>query len=178
RCIQILSNRVGNAIKFTDRGSVEVDLAYDPLGTHAGLAILKVKDTGIGIKKSAVSGLFQPFGQVDSSVTRRFGGTGLGLVLSRKLAASMGGDVYLESSEPGVGSTFVAKIMVNVKDNVPMCRNIGEVKDWMTDKAATTEVPQEIAGAKVLVVEDSPDIQRIMQLNLERCGVNVALASS
>lgn len=100
---QILLNLVGNAIKFTERGSVTVSI--EPL-TGAGKLAVHVRDTGIGIAADKQSRLFQPFVQADRDVARRFGGTGLGLSISRRLAERMGGAVSLYSAGEGQGSTF------------------------------------------------------------------------
>lgn len=105
RLEQVLINLAGNAIKFTERGFVEVSIR--PMKVTDELAELKftVSDSGIGIPPDKQAQLFQPFTQVDASTTRRFGGTGLGLAICRKLVELMGGKIYL-NSEPGIGSTF------------------------------------------------------------------------
>ncbi|RYZ64338.1 MAG: PAS domain S-box protein, partial [Proteobacteria bacterium] len=107
RLKQILSNVVGNAIKFTREGRVELDIAMS-----GDLLNFKVKDSGIGISTDHVEQLFEAFHQADSSMTRKFGGTGLGLVLTRKLSQLMGGDFILAESELGIGSTFIASVLV------------------------------------------------------------------
>jgi signal transduction histidine kinase len=97
---QILVNLLGNAIKFTDRGTVTVRLSKASTSVR-----LEVQDTGIGIPGDELPRLFRPFAQVDTGLTRRHGGTGLGLYISRRLATLLGGHIEV-SSEPGVGSTF------------------------------------------------------------------------
>jgi signal transduction histidine kinase len=97
---QILVNLLGNAIKFTDRGSVTVRLSRASTSVR-----LEVQDTGIGISPDELPRLFRPFAQVDTGLTRRHGGTGLGLYISRRLATLLGGHIEV-ASEPGVGSTF------------------------------------------------------------------------
>lgn len=109
RVKQILSNLVGNAIKFTETGGVMVGATLE----HGEL-VLKVEDSGIGIHPSAWSKVFEPFAQAESSTTRRFGGTGLGLPISRGLARMLGGDLEFES-EPGEGSTFVCRLPVETQ---------------------------------------------------------------
>ena len=106
RLRQILVNLVGNAIKFTEEGEVAVSITKDDVGIA-----LCVRDTGIGIAPEKHAVVFEPFAQEDSSTTRRFGGTGLGLTIAARLAALMGGRIDLAST-PGEGSTFVARVKV------------------------------------------------------------------
>jgi signal transduction histidine kinase len=110
RLRQILINIIGNAIKFTEKGSVQVTLKQvSPPGSRVRLAFI-VKDTGRGISFAQREKLFQPFSQADASTTRKFGGTGLGLILSKRMAGLLGGDVVLSDSQPGQGSTFIVTI--------------------------------------------------------------------
>ena len=143
RLQQILVNLVGNAIKFTEKGSVAllVELVADSPGAAAAAgapATLRftVSDSGIGIPADSLAQLFAPFSQADASMTRRFGGTGLGLVISRRIAALMGGDIDVRST-PGVGSEFIL--------TVPMLR-AGAPSD---DAAA-------FPALHLLVVDDNP----------------------
>ncbi|MFM2057277.1 MAG: hypothetical protein RLY71_1662 [Pseudomonadota bacterium] len=119
RVKQILSNLVGNAIKFTRQGAVTIELTEQP-HFDPGRSLLRfaVHDTGAGVPEAAHARLFQPFSQADSSTTRRYGGSGLGLVICRQLAERMGGQVGFESSE-GVGSTFWFECTVAVEPAVP-----------------------------------------------------------
>lgn len=105
RVRQILLNIVGNAIKFTERGGVRIFAHLPPAGDDPQLAI-DVIDTGLGISDEEASDLFRPFRQIQRTLSHRYGGTGLGLDLSRKLAAALGGDVGLHASAPERGSTF------------------------------------------------------------------------
>ncbi|WP_425064382.1 ATP-binding protein [Reyranella sp.] len=110
RLQQILFNLLGNAIKFTEKGSVRVFLEREGLKTEGQLALrLRVVDTGIGLTAAQRDRLFNPFVQADSSTTRRFGGTGLGLSIVRRLAEAMHGGVEVHSA-PGVGSTFIVTV--------------------------------------------------------------------
>jgi len=111
RLRQIFLNIIGNAIKFTSKGEVRVLVSWVP--GNSQLHVL-VKDTGIGLTPEQVGKLFQPFSQADASIGRQFGGTGLGLIISRRLAQGLGGDVVLVESRPGVGSTF--EITVSLED--------------------------------------------------------------
>ncbi|MEM7352949.1 MAG: ATP-binding protein [Acidobacteriota bacterium] len=105
RLRQVLINLVGNAIKFTQEGSVDVRITAGEDNGHGSALAFTVRDTGIGIAPEAQGKLFEPFTQADATTTRRFGGTGLGLAISRRIVELMGGEISLESSL-GVGSTF------------------------------------------------------------------------
>ena len=100
---QILLNIIGNAVKFTVKGEVKVLVKSTPANSKLHIV---VSDTGIGIASEQVNKLFQPFSQADIAIAHQYGGTGLGLVISRKLARALGGDVVLVESKQGVGSTF------------------------------------------------------------------------
>jgi hypothetical protein len=106
RLQQVLSNLLGNAAKFTQEGSIQLRLNNTPAASGVPRLVLEVRDTGIGIASDQLERIFEPFTQADGSVTRRFGGTGLGLTISRHLAGLMGGSLTA-SSEPGSGSTFL-----------------------------------------------------------------------
>jgi signal transduction histidine kinase len=116
RLRQILFNVIGNAIKFTEQGGVNVDISSTGIPDRRGQHQIKftVSDTGIGIPSERQGELFQPFSQVDPSYSRKYGGAGLGLALSRQLANSLGGNVELTKSAPGEGSTFVITIDSNI----------------------------------------------------------------
>ena len=102
---QVLLNLASNAVKFTERGEVMLSITQEAREDQAIVLSFEVSDTGIGLSAEQIARLFQPFTQADSSTTRRFGGTGLGLVICRRLVQLMGGDISVES-EPGRGSRF------------------------------------------------------------------------
>jgi len=108
RILQILTNLLGNAIKFTSRGSVILRAAASSAGGMPALDFT-VEDTGLGISREILDRLFMPFTQADSTVSRPFGGTGLGLAISQRLAGAMGGKISV-SSQPGKGSTFTLRL--------------------------------------------------------------------
>jgi CheY-like chemotaxis protein len=153
---QILLNLIGNAIKFTERGAVAVEVR--PVETRADGTLVRVDvvDTGIGVPPESLQLLFQKFSQADGSITRRFGGTGLGLNITRQLAELMGGTVGVES-ELGKGSTFWFTIRF---------RPAGAF-------AAEPGVPPELNGRRVLVVDDVETNRRIVERQLSSLGMVV-----
>ena len=165
RIRQIVSNLISNAIKFTEHGYVDVRVA-----STANEWQVRVCDTGIGIKPEQISRLFKPFVQGDESMNRKFGGTGLGLHLSRRLAEALGGELTIETSSVGEGSCFTMRLPI--------------------EKAASVEMPESRLGAdvrrleetslkdrRILVVDDSPDNQVLIERMLVRRGALVEFAN-
>jgi signal transduction histidine kinase/ActR/RegA family two-component response regulator len=166
RLRQILTNIVGNAIKFTDRGSVTV--VYEAAGPQL---LFTVQDTGGGIAESQVEQLFKPFSQGDSSVRKKFGGTGLGLVLSKRLAHLLGGDVGLWESVPGVGSTFFVSVAYRPVEREEVVKGTPDPVPVEGDHVKA------LKGRRVLVVEDTIDSQLLLQLYLGKQDVEVEVAN-
>ncbi|PWU18750.1 MAG: hybrid sensor histidine kinase/response regulator, partial [Bdellovibrio sp.] len=154
---QILLNIVGNAVKFTEKGGVSVKFE-----TQDQRLICTVKDTGLGIESKSMDKLFQPFSQLDLSTSKKYGGTGLGLTLSRRLAQFLGGDVVLENSEPGKGSTFVISIALEEPQQSPARSQPTLPKDAKI-----------LSGKRILLVEDSADNQILARQYLSRAGAEV-----
>jgi PAS domain S-box-containing protein len=175
RIRQMLVNLVGNAVKFTERGSVEVRLCYEPgsSGTPARVRF-DVADSGIGMTEEEVSGLFQPFTQADSSMTRRFGGTGLGLTVTRRLAGLLGGEVTVRSA-PGEGSTFTIRLPLGA-DETPELIDPRESPDLREVPPDTSGAPR--VEAHILLVEDGPDNQRLIAHFLRAAGARVEIAEN
>lgn len=183
RLRQLLNNLIGNSVKFTEKGSVDVEIqwAREPDGhrqdgnLNRGNLKIAVKDTGIGIPKEKASSLFQPFTQVDGSTSRRFGGTGLGLALSRKLAQVMGGNVWIERSTPGFGSTFSFTISVATDEHVEMISRLLSRDESQIEKQ---NFPSDyLDGMKILLAEDSEDNQRLISHFLAKVGAEVDIAN-
>jgi signal transduction histidine kinase/DNA-binding response OmpR family regulator len=177
RLKQILLNLIGNAIKFTDAGSVRVtfDLCEgDGAPTHFRFS---VADTGVGMSPEEVSRLFQPFVQADRSTARRFGGTGLGLSITKTLVELLNGTVTVET-HPGEGSTFIAEIEITTPESVSYIAT--EELDRLARREAFDDVTQALPKllCRVLVADDSPDHRRLMSYLLGRAGAEVALAEN
>jgi PAS domain S-box-containing protein len=169
RLRQILINLVGNAIKFTDRGSVGVAVRYLRDKNQLRFDIV---DTGIGIAPDDISRLFRPFRQAESAAAREHGGTGLGLVISRRLARALGGDITVES-QLGRGSTF--RLTVGCGEMLGV--SLIEPTFHVADQAPPVAVDQEIDG-HILVVDDRRDIRFLAQHIVERAGGTVVCATN
>jgi PAS domain S-box-containing protein len=177
RMRQVVANLVANAIKFTSQGSVVVSVLWNEW-SEPRLTVC-VSDTGIGMTPDVVARLFTPFTQADSSTTRRFGGTGLGLTISRQLARLMGGDVVVSSAQ-GVGSRFEATFAMTAAPGASMTpagamtgASGGRVLPGSAEPA-----PRDAAclkGVRVLLAEDGVDNQRLIQRYLTRAGATVEI---
>ncbi|MBM4112735.1 MAG: response regulator, partial [Phycisphaerae bacterium] len=185
RLRQILFNLVDNAIKFTERGSVRVALERGPgesLRVH-------VSDTGIGIPPEQIDRVFRPFAQAEPSTARRFGGTGLGLDISRRLARMLGGEITARST-PGRGSTFSLEVSTGPLAGVPAIASIGDSRGALSGAASRSGAAGSGVGAgagtaargagsrplRVLLAEDGADTQRLVRHHLERDGMRVETA--
>ena len=174
RLRQILTNVVGNAIKFTEQGRVQLTVTFEN-----GIAQFTVSDTGAGISPEQAEELFQPFHQADVSTTRKFGGTGLGLVLTRRLTEAMGGSFELQRSALGQGSVFVAKVRVSVPATAKLIDSSQELAfDERPKGEAKIKGVQSLRGLKVLVVDDAPDNQELFKLLLKKAGANIDIATN
>ena len=170
RVRQILFNLLSNATKFTEQGTVSLDARRVDDDSGAWVHF-RITDTGIGMTEEQVNKLFQAFTQADATTSRKYGGTGLGLVISRRLARMMGGDVTVES-EPGVGSTFTIELPVGE-------RAVKKAPDPDDHSAAATvaEEVQRRGGDLVLVIDDDDDWLDLMRRNLGKHGFRVATAN-
>jgi PAS domain S-box-containing protein len=169
RLKQILVNLIGNAIKFTETGSVQLLVRFQP-GEYPKMQF-DVKDTGIGMTQEQQDRLFQPFSQGDSSVARKFGGTGLGLAISRRLAKMLGGEITFES-QLNTGSTFTCTVDAGDLSSVPMIQPRLEMTA-REEQAATSAC---VLNCHVLVVDDRRDVRFLTKRLLTKAGASVALA--
>ena len=160
RLKQIFLNLVGNAIKFTHKGSVRVEVA---MMANGGWLECRVKDTGIGIPPDRVGRLFEKFSQVDSSITRRYGGTGLGLAICKRLVEGMGGNITVESKHYQ-GTTFTFRIPA-IPSEAPR-----EVRP------PPQAGPRRVMQARILLVEDNPVNQMLAMSMLQKLGASADLA--
>ncbi|WP_186443199.1 hybrid sensor histidine kinase/response regulator [Desulfobotulus alkaliphilus] len=161
RLRQILTNLVGNAIKFTHEGEVLVHVSRIHSEEPDLALCFRVQDTGIGIPEEKTSRLFQKFSQVDASITREFGGTGLGLAISKQLAALMGGEMHVQSKE-GLGSVFSFTTKLE---------KAGDISQEEMDVA-------NLKGVRVLIVDDNATNREILRIRLESKGMVVDEAKS
>ena len=178
RLRQILMNIVGNAVKFTEVGSVDVVVrAVSAADEFSGDRLeIAVTDTGAGMTKRQAEGLFQPFTQADASVTRRHGGTGLGLTICRRLAALMDGDVRLHSTRPGVGTTFVVDLPLVPSQHASLVSVLHSTTATAPLTAPSTVSPT--LHGRILLAEDGPDNQRLISHHLRKAGAEVVIAQN
>ena len=159
RLRQILLNLLSNAVKFTENGEVVLTVSSKPLPNDKHELTFTVRDTGIGLTPEGMSRLFQSFSQADSSTTRKYGGTGLGLVISKRLAELMGGTMAAESAGPGKGSTFHFTIQAGKAQLEPAReRNL-------------LGVQAELKGKRLLIVDDNATNRRILALQSAKWGM-------
>ena len=157
RVRQVLTNLVGNAVKFTSKGEILVSISVESGDTDSTLLHFSVRDTGIGVPKEQQAMIFEPFRQADASMTRKFGGTGLGLSICARLVQLMGGRIWLES-ESGNGSTFHFTVRFDLASS---------------GSAAVIEgLEKHLAGLRVLVVDDNATSREILNDCLVRAGIH------
>ncbi len=177
RVRQVLINLLSNAVKFTERGEVALRIGLQRRGEDTVIAF-EVSDTGIGMSEEEAARLFEPFMQADISMSRRFGGTGLGLTISRQLARLLGGDVTLVHTRPGEGACFRATIGVGSLEGAAWIADpltaTTICADEITDHAPTsTTFPYHI-----LLAEDGPDNQRLISHVLRKAGAEVTVVEN
>jgi PAS domain S-box-containing protein len=169
RIKQILMNAIGNAIKFTLKGTVTLQVSY--MNSRLRFSII---DTGVGISEFQASQLFQAFTQADVSTTRKYGGTGLGLILTKRLCEEMHGEFYLQQSQVGVGSTFIATVKVDVASDAKF---FTEAKSHFYKPAEIFADKKALLNLKILVIDDLEDNLTLAKVILNDVGAIVTTIS-
>jgi PAS domain S-box-containing protein len=164
RLRQILTNLVTNAVKFTERGEVAVEAALQKQADGQVTVAFRIVDTGIGMRPDEIARLFQPFAQADTSTTRKYGGTGLGLIISKQLVEMMGGKIGVHSL-PGLGSTFWFTAVFETAEP-----EVAQPVTGGVDRRNRGPVP----GLRILVVEDNPVNREVLLAQLSRLGYQAA----
>ena len=178
RLKQILLNLCSNAIKFTDQGKIRLILSCDV--AHEKL-IFTIIDSGIGMSESQIKKLFRAFSQADSTTTRKYGGTGLGLHISMRLVEMLGGKINVKSI-PDIGSRFNVEIKTGSLDGVDMIHHLNDIQT--TEKSASIRLPEEnrtraetIEG-HILLAEDTKDNQKLISLFIRTLGANLTIVEN
>jgi CheY-like chemotaxis protein len=176
-----------NAIKFTEKGMVNIEVSYGHLNCDSQESlqkylIIKVNDTGKGMNKRQIKNIFNSFYQVDSSVTRKHEGRGLGLTLSRKYARILGGDIEVIRSTPGKGSEFMAYIDIKLSDHAVLIDSkiLKESENELMSKinSVNTKIKPKLDGIKVLLAEDNESIRELYSCVLKDAGAEVIEAKN
>jgi signal transduction histidine kinase/ActR/RegA family two-component response regulator len=166
RIRQILFNLIGNAIKFTNKGSISVTVGCNSNINRKGNICFNIVDTGIGISQSELKFLFQPFSQANSSITKNYGGTGLGLVICKKLVELLGGEIWLTSQED-VGTSIFFTLECS-----PICPGISTTKAVPPSNISDVDLPDS-SPMNILLVDDSEDNRILVKAFLKnfRCKI-------
>jgi signal transduction histidine kinase/ActR/RegA family two-component response regulator len=178
RLRQILINLLGNAVKFTELGGVRLVVRLlDPPDAPQPRIGFEVIDSGMGMNTEQMAAIFQPFSQADNSMTRRFGGTGLGLTISRRLAQMLGGDITGESTS-GEGSAFLVSIETGPLAGVRMLDGSDEAVHAQEKEPHAAATADTRLSGRVLLAEDGPDNQRLIAFLLTQRGASVTVAEN
>lgn len=185
RLRQVLSNLMSNAIKFTDSGSIEVTMNRSVGIDDLPMIIFSFRDTGIGIDPENHEAIFNSFKQIDGSISRRYGGSGLGLTISRKLARLMGGTITVESS-PGQGSLFRFMVPLRIASDIAAGhasydrkkaqKSLSDDRDRVIDSNEVNAASVSVGQLKVLIAEDNSVNQKWMERILGLAGMDVMVA--
>jgi len=166
RLAQVITNLLSNAVKFTpERGKITMHVIKTIDGEGSFKVIFTVTDTGIGMTKEQMAGIFIPFTQADGSISRRFGGTGLGLPISKRIVEMMGGDICVES-RPGAGSSFLFEVVILEGSGTDS-----------SDSEEETEEHADLSGKRILIAEDVDINREIISALLEDTGLEVQFAT-
>ncbi len=176
RLKQILVNLVGNAIKFTETGGVRLITRLADSKRPATIQF-DVIDTGIGLTDEQIGKLFKPFSQADTTTTRKFGGTGLGLMISKRLAQMLGGDLIVYS-KPGEGSTFRVTVGTGSLSGVAMLQDPAAATVAIPVKTDSPQTESGKLNCRILLAEDGPDNQRLISFLLRKAGAQVTVVEN
>lgn len=174
RLKQVLMNLVGNAIKFTEQGSVLIVGRLDQRG-EAPILEIEVRDTGVGIPEEKMDEIFKPFVQADNSVTRRYGGTGLGLTICRNIAAALDGELTA-ASMVGLGSTFTLRVAAGELNGVRLFEQPPQTAGADIIESGSGQC--DLEGRRILVVDDASTNRKLIRRLLEREGAKVRVAEN
>ena len=179
---QILTNLVANAVKFTDQGSVTIRPSLQSDGQEGDgqeemTLVIEIIDTGTGIPPEKLETIFDPFSQADNSITRRFGGTGLGLTISRQLADKLGGSLTV-SSTPGVGSTFTMSLPIGKASEIEYQENFQSEALRGTHTRTSEQSTADRLNGHVLLVDDGETNRQLIGVILQRAGAQVTTANN
>jgi PAS domain S-box-containing protein len=183
RLRQIVLNLVDNAVKFTERGLVRLTMKWSAPRDQTPQLQLDVVDTGIGMSPKQLDRLFAPFVQADASLSRRFGGSGLGLVICKRLAELLGGDIQVHSAL-GKGAAFSVVVKAELPEGVPTASNSLEDIHANSDAAEPEEISEKsgvinnLLGSRILVAEDGADNKRLISLILTKAGTQVTVVEN
>jgi len=178
RLRQILINLLGNAVKFTETGSVHLITRLAKAAGGEPILEFDVVDTGLGMTDEQAARIFEPFSQADASTSRQFGGTGLGLTISKRMAEAIGGDVTLVETASGVGSRFRLTIATGPLAGVKMLENPSEA---LTGEPAVCVEGQAEVGrldCRILLAEDGPDSRCLITYLLKKAGAEVTVVEN
>jgi signal transduction histidine kinase/DNA-binding response OmpR family regulator len=174
RLKQVLMNLVGNAIKFTNQGEIRLKVSIEK-HENRHRALFAISDTGIGMTSDQQRRLFKAFAQADESMTRKYGGTGLGLVISKRLANIMGGDIAVQS-EPGRGTTFLVSIDAEIPEGSVMRTGLTESMLALPETGESAD--NIVLRGQILLAEDGLDNQQLLTMHLTMAGADVTLAEN
>lgn len=172
RLKQIIINLCNNAVKFTQQGGVNINVSYQE---ESKLISIDVIDTGVGLSKEQANRVFSPFTQADASTTRKYGGTGLGLYLSKQLAEKLGGDIKIKST-PDIGSCFTLTVATGDINKDRLLSSEPDIKK-IPAQPIINNIKTMVTG-NVLLVEDNVNNQRLVTMYLKKLGADVEIANN
>lgn len=170
RLNQVLTNLLSNAMKFTNEGYVTLEVGVKEISGEDAIISFQVNDTGIGIEEKNINYIFESFTQASSSTTRKYGGTGLGLTITKRLIEILGGEIHI-SSKLGKGSTFTVNMPLSIS-------SMDEVNQSIMPGAKTVTGGLDFGGRKILIVEDNEINRIVLQNSLNQYNLEVAIATN